>query len=126
LKARDAEPVGYSISWSEGQAAYLPVRGPQAERLLDHSQVKDFLRPLLEDPAIGKIGQNLKYDLIVLRAQGLRVSGIAMDTMVADYLLEPGGRNHNLDDLAKRYLDHETITIESLIGSGKEQRSMAS
>jgi DNA polymerase-1 len=126
LKARDAEPVGYSIAWSEGQAAYLPVRGPQAERLLDHSQVKDFLRPLLEDPAIGKVGQNLKYDLIVLRGQGLRVCGIAMDTMVADYLLEPGGRNHNLDDLAKRYLDHETITIESLIGSGKEQRSMAS
>jgi DNA polymerase I len=126
LSARDAEPVGYSIAWSLGQAAYLPVRGPQPERLLDHDSVKNFLKQLLEDPTIPKIGQNIKYDLIVLRGQGLSVHPIGMDTMVADYLLEPGGRNHNLDELAKRHLGHETITIDTLIGSGKDQRSMES
>ena len=126
LSARDAEPVGYSISWSLGQAAYLPVRGPQANRLLDHGEVKLFLKELLEDSTIQKIGQNIKYDLIVLRGQELSVNRIAMDTMVADYLLEPGGRNHSLDELAKRHLGHETITIDTLIGSGKDQRSMES
>ncbi|MDZ4849596.1 MAG: DNA polymerase I [Pirellulaceae bacterium] len=126
LSARNAEPVGYSISWAQGQAAYLPVRGPQTDRLLDSSEVNNFLRELLEDPTIQKIGQNIKYDLIVLRGQDLKVDRIAMDTMVADYLLEPGGRNHNLDELAKRHLGHETITIDTLIGSGKDQRSMAS
>jgi DNA polymerase I len=125
LSARDAEPVGYSIAWSEGAAAYLPILGPASTQLLNHDAVKAFLKGLLEDPSIRKIGQNLKYDLLVLRSQGLSVQGMAMDTMVADYLLEPGGRNHNLDDLAKRHLGHETITISQLIGSGKEQRSMA-
>ncbi len=125
LSARDAEPVGYSIAWSEGQAAYLPILGPDPTQLLNHDAVKVFLKGLLEDPSIRKIGQNLKYDLLILRGQGLHVHGLAMDTMVADYLLEPGGRNHNLDDLAKRHLGHETITINQLIGSGKEQRSMA-
>jgi len=126
LSARDAEPVGFSISWAVGQAAYLPVRGPQANRLLEHSAVRLFLKELLEDPTIQKIGQNIKYDLIVLRGQELSVHRIAMDTMVADYLLEPGGRNHSLDELAKRHLGHETITINTLIGSGKDQRSMES
>jgi DNA polymerase I len=125
LAARDAEPVGYSIAWSAGCAAYLPVLGPNSKEVLNHDAVKQFLKGLLEDPSIRKIGQNLKYDLLILRGQGLNVQGVAMDTMVADYLLEPGGRNHNLDDLAKRYLGHETITINQLIGSGKEQRSMA-
>lgn len=126
LSARDAEPVGYSIAWDRGQAAYLPVRGPQIDRLLDHESVRSFLNEILNDPTIQIIGQNIKYDLIVLRGQGLSVNRIAMDTMVADYLLEPGGRNHNLDELAKRHLGHQTITIDTLIGSGKEQRSMES
>lgn len=125
LAARDAEPVGYSIAWAVGCAAYLPVLGPNSQQVLNHEAVKQWLKGLLEDPSIRKIGQNLKYDLLILRGQGLQLHGMAMDTMIADYLLEPGGRNHNLDDLAKRYLGHETITIDQLIGSGKEQRSMA-
>jgi DNA polymerase-1 len=74
LSARDAEPVGYSIAWSLGQAAYLPVRGPQPNRLLEHADTKSFLKQLLEDPTIQKIGQNIKYDLIVLRYDGRRLS----------------------------------------------------
>ncbi len=82
------------------------------------------MKPILEDPAREKIGQNLKYDMIVLRAAGMEVAGVGFDTMVASYLLEAGRRNHNLDDLAQTYLHHETIKISELIGSGKEQRRM--
>ena len=79
---------------------------------------------MLENPAIEKIGQNLKYDMIVLRAAGVEVAGVQFDTMVASYLLDAGERNHNLDELAGRYLDHTTIKIEELIGSGKNQKRM--
>ena len=82
------------------------------------------LKPILEDPAIEKIGQNLKYDMIVLRAAGIEVAGVAFDTMVASYLLEAGRRNHSLDELAQAYLNHETIKISELIGTGKDQRRM--
>ena len=76
------------------------------------------------DPAIEKIGQNLKYDAIVLRSAGIRLAGIAFDTIVASYLLDAGSRNHTLDELARRYLQHETISIKELIGSGKNQKRM--
>ena len=79
---------------------------------------------MLEDPAVAKIGQNLKYDMIVLRAAGIALAGVTFDTMVASYLLDAGRRNHNLNDLAKRYLNHATIKIEELIGSGKNQKRM--
>ena len=82
------------------------------------------MRPILENPAIAKIGQNLKYDMIVLRNVGVRLAGAAFDTMVASYLLDAGERNHNLDDLAERYLDHTTIKIGELIGKGKNQKRM--
>ena len=82
------------------------------------------MRPILENPQIGKIGQNLKYDALVLRQLGVRLAGIKFDTMVASYLLDAGERNHNLDELAKRYLDHTTIKISELIGTGKNQKRM--
>ena len=78
----------------------------------------------LEDPAVEKIGQNLKYDMIVLRGAGVRLAGVAFDTMVASYLLDAGERNHNLDELALRYLGHTTIKISELIGKGKTQKRM--
>ena len=121
---RWAEVVGVSLSWNEKQAYYLPLRGPAGSRLLDPQTTLDALRPILEDPAIGKLGQNLKYDRIVLRGAGVELVGEAFDTMVASYLLDAGQRNHNLDYLAKRYLHHTTIKIEELIGSGKHQKRM--
>jgi DNA polymerase-1 len=121
---RWAEIVGISLSWNEHQAYYLPLRGPEGSRLLDPQTTLDALQPILEDPAIGKLGQNLKYDRIVLRAAGIELHGEAFDTMVASYLLDAGQRNHNLDYLAKRYLHHTTIKIEELIGSGKHQKRM--
>jgi DNA polymerase-1 len=121
---RWAEIVGISLSWNAAEAYYLPLRGPEGARLLDPQTALDVLRPVLEDPAIGKLGQNLKYDRIVLRNAGIDLAGTPFDTMVASYLLDAGQRNHNLDDLAKRYLRHVTIKIEELIGSGKHQKRM--
>lgn len=121
---RWAEIVGYSFAWRPGLAYYIPVRAPTGEPQLDPILVRDSLRPVLEDPKIEKIGQNLKYDIIVLRSAGIAVGGVAFDTMVADYLLDPGERNHSLDDLAKRYLGHTTIKIKELIGTGKSQKRM--
>ncbi|HTN77737.1 MAG TPA: DNA polymerase I, partial [Pirellulaceae bacterium] len=121
---RFAELVGYSFAWQAGEAVYVPVRAPAGDPQLPPAVALDALRPLLENPAIRKLGQNLKYDLIVLRCAGVNLAGTAFDTMVADYLLDPGERNHNLDDLAKRFLDHENITIDTLIGTGKNQKTM--
>ena len=121
---RWAEIVGYSFAWQPGLAFYIPVRAPAGEPQLDPASVRDALRPVLENPDIEKIGQNLKYDIIVLRSAGIHVRGTAFDTMVADYLLDPGERNHSLDDLAKRYLGHTTIKIKELIGTGKSQKRM--
>jgi DNA polymerase-1 len=124
ISPRQAEIVGYSFSWRDGEAYYVPVRGPAGSQLLDPQTTLEALRPVLENPKIGKLGQNLKYDIIVLRAAGITVAGAAFDTMVASYLLDAGERNHNLDELAARYLQHETTKISSLIGAGKNQKRM--
>ncbi len=121
---RWAEIVGYSFAWAPGQAAYVPVRGPTGEAVIDPAAALDALRPIFENPAIAKIGQNLKYDMIVLRNVGVRLAGATFDTMVASYLLDAGERNHNLDDLASRYLNHANIKISELIGKGKNQKRM--
>jgi DNA polymerase-1 len=121
---RWAEIVGYSFAWRDGQAFYIPVRAPRGEPQLNPQTTLEALRPVLENPAIEKIGQNIKYDMIVLRSAGVELQGAAFDTMVADYLLAPGERNHNMDDLAKRYLNHKTIKISELIGTGKKQKRM--
>jgi len=121
---RWAEIVGYSFAWRDGEAWYLPVRAPEGEPHLDPVETLEALRPALEDPAVGKIGQNLKYDMIVLRTAGVALAGLEFDTMLADYLLEAGRRGHGLDDLAQRYLDHTTTKISELIGTGKKQKRM--
>ncbi len=124
IQPRWAEIVGYSFCWRPGEAYYLPVRAPAGEQQLDPAEAAAALKPVLEDPAIGKIGQNLKYDIVVLRGAGIELRGAAFDTMVADYLLDPGERSHNMDDMARRHLGHQTITIDQLIGSGKNQKRM--
>jgi len=121
---RWAQLVGFSFAVEEGEAFYVPVRAPAGDPCLDLDFALETLKPILEDESIGKIGQNLKYDVIVLRNYGVHVSGIAFDTMIADYLLEAGGRNHSLDDLADRYLNHKPIKISELIGTGKQQKRM--
>ncbi len=124
INPRWADLVGLSFAWREGEAYYLAVRGPEGEACLDPATTLQRLRPILEDPTIEKIGQNLKYDMIVLRSAGVHVRGVAFDTMLADYLLEAGEQNHGLNDLSRRYLQHDPLKIESLIGSGKKQKKM--
>lgn len=121
---RASDLVGISIAWAAGQAAYIPVRSPVDAPQLDCGDVVARLRPVLENEAIGKVGQNIKFDLIVLRGVGVDLRGPLTDTMVADYLLSPGARNHTLDDLARRYLNHTMTPIKELIGSGKQQITM--
>ncbi len=121
---RWAEIVGLSFAWKEGVAWYVPVRAPADEVQLPLPEVLDILRPVFTDPKIAKVGQNIKYDSIVLRCAGVDLAGIAFDTMVADYLLDPGERTHGIDDLARKYLAHQTITIDTLIGKGKNQKRM--
>jgi len=124
VRPRWAQIVGYSFCWGDGQAFYLPVQSPPGEPHLDAELTLAALRPVLENPDVAKIGQNLKYDMIVLRAAGVELRGITFDTMVASYLLEAGERTHNLDELAKRYLNYETTKISELIGTGKNQQGM--
>lgn len=126
VQPRWAEIVGYSFCYRDGEAWYLPIRGTPDEQsqCLDATAVADLLRPVLEDPSIAKIGQNIKYDMVVLRSAGIELRGAAFDTMVADYLIDPGERSHNLDELARRHLAHTNIKIDSLIGSGKKQKRM--
>lgn len=121
---RWAQLVGLSFAWNDGEGWYLPLRAPEGQPTLDPVATLEALRGVLENPDVEKIGQNLKYDRIVLRGAGVELSGTAFDSMVASYLLDAGQRNHNLDDLAKRYLGHVTVKIEELIGSGKNQKRM--
>lgn len=124
LNPRGAKIVGYAFAWKEGEGYYVPVRTPQGDPCLNPEETLEKLASLLEDSKIEKVGQNLKYDMGVLRAAGKRLSGVAFDTMIADYLLEAGEQNHNLDDLARRHFNHVTSKIADIIGTGKNQRRM--
>jgi DNA polymerase I len=114
------EIVGLAFSWKEGEGYYLPVRGPEGDKVLDGAKTLEALKPIFEDDAIAKANQNVKYDLLVLRAHGVTVAGVVGDSMVADYLLHSGERSHGLDELSRRYLNHEVIPITDLIGKNKK------
>ncbi|MDR2115750.1 MAG: DNA polymerase I [Planctomycetaceae bacterium] len=116
--------VGMSFAWNNNEAWYLPFRGPLGSATLNLEEILETLRPVFENPSIGKIGQNLKYDIVVLRNTGIKLLGLVFDTIIADYLLR-NEMNHNLDDMAEYYLQHKTIQIKELIGSGKKQRQMS-
>lgn len=119
-----ARLVGLSFAWQPEVAYYIPVRGPMFDAKLDESLVVDKLRPILEDPARTIVGQNIKYDWIVLAQAGVTLAGRLVDSMILSYLLESGERNHSLDELSRRLLDHEMIPISNLIGKGKNQKRM--
>ncbi len=123
--ARAAEPIGFALATKQGKAYYVPVRGPLGEQNLPLDSALAALKSIFADRDIAKIGQDLKSEMIVLRGLGVQVEGLAFDSMVASYLIEAGSRNHSIDELAKRYLQHETIKIASVLGSGKSQRGMA-
>ena len=124
-RARDAAIVGLSLSWKKGAAAYIPIRSPSGSPSLAWEDVRPLISKLAAEDHRFFVGQNIKYDVIVLRNHGVELKEIGFDTMVADYLLDAGGRNHDLDDIAKRWLGHTNTPISALIGSGKNQGSMA-
>ncbi len=124
IEPLQANLVGLSFSWEPARGYYLPVLGPMGAPVLDRDATLAALRPILTDPTREVVGQNLKYDMLVLSRHGIEPAGAITDTMVLSYLLESGERNHNLDELSRRLLDHTMIPITSLIGKGKTQTTI--
>ena len=117
-----ANLVGISFALENGEAAYLPLQLDYlgAPKTLEKTTALTLLKPILENPTIQKVGQNFKYDLTIFARNGIDVQGVAFDTMLESYVLNSTGR-HNMDDLAKRYLGHQTISFEEIAGKGKNQ-----
>jgi len=124
----EAEIVGIALSWEPNQGVYLPVRYPSSQKSLfsgsDNLQYMQLLKPILENPAIPKCGQNLKYDMLILHRNGIELGGVEFDTMIAAFLIQPDERSYKLDKLSQQYLNYTMQPIEELIGSGKNQIRM--
>ncbi len=120
LNPMEAELVGIAFAYVEGEAYYVPCPPDKAET----AKILDLLRPVLENDKITKVGQNIKYDILVLKNHGVSVKGTLYDTMLAHYLIEPEGK-HSMDWLAMQYLNYKPVSIETLIGKkGKNQGNM--
>ena len=122
LDYMSANLVGISFALENGEAAYLPLQLDylDAPKTLEKSTALAAIKPILENPDIHKIGQNIKFDESILARYGSELQGVEFDTMLLSYTLNSTGR-HNMDDLAKRYLGYETIAFESIAGKGKSQ-----
>ncbi len=135
LSPMEADLVGISLSWRMGQGVYLPMahETPAATLLEENDEgpppnlpslADPAMAPLVEllsDPELPKVGQNLKYDLLVLERAGVELKGIAFDTMVASYVLDPSRRQHSLDALSTDFLGYAPISYEEVAGKGKKQ-----
>ena len=117
-----AELVGFSFAMRPDEGFYIPCghRYIGAHDQLNLQEVIERLKPVFENPSIKKIGQNIKYDWIVLSRHGIHLKGVTFDTMLASYLINPSKRAHNLDQIALDFLDHKTITYEDIAGKGKK------
>ncbi|TES90552.1 MAG: DNA polymerase I [Desulfobacteraceae bacterium] len=122
-----AELVGLSFSMEPDEAFYIPLAHdyPDVPDQLALKTVLNLLKPVLENPGIKKIGQNIKYDWMVLKRHGINLAGVVFDTMLASYLINPSKRAHNLDQIALDFLDHKTITYQDVTGKGKKGVSFA-
>ncbi len=120
-----AELVGLSLSFNPHQAYYIPLghRYDGAPKQLDKEFVLSELKPLFQDEKLKKYGQNIKYEYVLLKRRGIELRGIEGDTMVASYLLNPTKHNHNLEEIAREYLDHRMISYKDVVGSGKKEVS---
>ena len=115
-----AELVGMSFSWQSQTGYYLPVKAPLGVKHLDINNIRPELAPILANTNIKKIGQNIKYDMLVLQNAKLPLGGVFFDTMIASYCLDPQ-RSHSMDNMAADFLNYECIPITELIGRGKNQ-----
>ena len=120
LNAMRAALVGISFSWQPHQAFYLPLKAPLGAEHLDVTSVRRKLAPILADENVKKIGQNIKYDMLVLQNAQMPIKGIYFDTMVASYCLDPA-RSHSLNSMAADFLNYQCIPISALIGKGKNR-----
>ncbi len=125
LDYMEANLIGISFAISVSKAAYIPLAHDYlgVEDQLDRDWVLSELKDWLEDPSAAKVGQNLKYDASVLARYDIHMQGIDFDTMLASYVYNSVSGRHDMDSLAKRYLNHECISFESLAGKGKNQRT---
>ncbi len=123
LNYMQAEIVGVSFAIEEGKAAYVPLAHdyPDAPDQLNREEILNSLKPLLENPDKNKLGQNLKYDANVLANYAIEVKGIQHDTMLESYVFNSTATKHNMDDLAKKYLEIETVHYEDIAGKGVKQ-----
>ncbi len=123
-----AEIVGVSFSWKANQGVYIPIQYPSVQKSLfgndDKIEFLEIIKPILEDEKIPKCGQNLKYDMLILRRNGIELKGVVFDTMIAAFLIQPDARSYKLDKLSHQYLNYTMVPIEDLIGKGKNQISM--
>lgn len=120
LNPMTASIVGISLSGKEQRAFYIPVgHTTLGAKQISWEEASTRLKPLLESETISKVGQNIKYDYIILKRHGVNVHPITGDPMIASYLLEPGAGGHNLDALAMTILGHKTIKYEEVVGSKK-------
>jgi DNA polymerase-1 len=118
----EAELVGISFSYEQNKACYIPLA--HKEKSLKKELVLKKVKPILEDPSIKKVGQNIKFDFIVLKQNGIEINPID-DTMLISYTLDAGSNRHNMDVLSEIHLGHKTITFKELVGTGKKKLNFA-
>ena len=119
LDPHQAELVGVSLSSKIGKACYIPI-GHKSNKCIEKDLVLKKLKPLLEDPSIKKIGQNIKFDFIVFFKHGINMTSME-DTMLMSYVLDAGKNRHNMDTLSEIHLNHKTISFKDLVGTGKKE-----
>ncbi len=123
LDSNQANLVGIALAIEEGAGWYVPLAHDYlgAPAQLDRATVLQQLKPLLEDPARPKLGQHIKYDMNVFARHGVKLAGVAHDTMLQSYVLDAAGNRHDMDTLAEKYLGHKTISFTDIAGKGKNQ-----
>ncbi len=119
LDPHQADLVGISLSTKIGSACYIPI-GHNSDKNLDENKVIKILKPILEDKSIKKIGQNIKFDFIILFKRGIEMNTIE-DTMLMSYVLDAGKNRHNMDTLSEIHLSHKPISYKEIVGTGKKQ-----
>jgi DNA polymerase I len=122
LNPLETELVGISFSYEKNKACYIPLA--HKEKSLQKELVLKKIKPILEDPSIKKVGQNIKFDFIVLKQNGIEINPIE-DTMLISYTLDAGTNRHNMDTLSETHLGHKTITFKELTGTGKNKLNFA-
>ncbi len=128
VRPMEAKIVGISLSWQPHSGIYIPLQFPGKQQQLfsenDNLEFLNLLKPVLENKNIPKCGQNIKYDMLILRRYGIELKGVVFDTMVASYIIQPDSHAYKLDKLSQQYLHYTMQPIEELIGKGKNQITM--